>query len=199
LDEAREKAALTPEGRRLGRLINAARGKVTISAAGEMFLAGAAIVPSTKSLYRRAYSVASQTLPSPEEVTTKQARELIQSVAKDKASSTIGNYRAGLRQLWSYLGLDPSIWSGFRVDAGKKVERRDIWLDDEVQKLLAKAMPKLRHAILIAAFTGSREIEIEHMTYDPREDHITFPCRRRRLASASSPALRQSAAWSSIG
>ena len=82
LDEAREKAALTPEGQRLGKLINAAQGKLTISAVGEVFLASAAILPSTKSLYRRAYAVASQTLPSPEEVTKKHAREMIQAVAK---------------------------------------------------------------------------------------------------------------------
>jgi integrase len=176
LDEARERAALTPEGRRLGRLINAAQGKMTISAAGETFLAGAAIGTSTKSLYRRAYTVATEAnLPSPEEVTKRQAREFIQGIAKDKAAATIGNYRAGLRQLWSYLGLDPGIWSGFRVDAGKKTEKRDIWTDNEVQSLLVRAVPKLRHAILIAAFTGSREIEIENMTYDPRDDLITFP------------------------
>ena len=175
LDEAREKAALTPEGQRLGKLINAAQGKLTISAVGEVFLASAAILPSTKSLYRRAYAVASQTLPSPEEVTKKHAREMIQAVAKDKTSSTIGNYRAALRQLWSYLGLDPDIWSGFRADAGKKTEKRDIWTDEEVQRLLARSVPKLRHAILIAAFTGSREIEIEHLKCEPRDDHIIFP------------------------
>jgi integrase len=176
LDEARERAVLTREGRRLGRLINAAQGKMTISAAGETFLTGAAIGASTKSLYRRAYTVATAAnLPSPEGVTKRQAREFIQGVARDKAAATIGNYRAGLRQLWSYLGLDPGIWSGFRVDAGKKTEKRDIWTDDEVQKLLHHAVPKLRQAILIAAFTGSREIEIENMTYDHRDDLITFP------------------------
>jgi integrase len=100
---------------------------------------------------------------------------MIQAVARDKTASTIGNYRAALRQLWSYLGLDPSIWSGFRADAGKKTEKRDIWTDEEVQRLLARSVPKLRHAILIAAFTGSREIEIEHLKYEPRHDHIIFP------------------------
>jgi integrase len=176
LEEARDRAAVTPEGRRLGQLINAACGKIPISVAGEAFLTGAAIGTSTKRLYRRAYTVATEAdLPSPEEVTKRQAREFIQGIAKDKAAATIGNYRAGLRQLWSYLGLDPGIWSGFRVDAGKKTKKRDIWTDDDVQKLLAQAVPKLRQAILIAAFTGSREIEIENMTYDPRDDLITFP------------------------
>ena len=44
-----------------------------------------------------------------------------------------------------------------------------------VQALLARSVPKLRHAILIPAFTGSREIEIEHLRYEPRDDHIIFP------------------------
>jgi integrase len=101
--------------------------------------------------------------------------QLIQAVAKDKAASTIGNYRAALRALWSHLGLDPGIWSGFRVDAGRKTDRRDIWTDEEVQRLLARSTRKLRQAILIAAYTGSREIEIANMKYAPRDDHIIFP------------------------
>ena len=175
LEEARDFVGATPQGKRLARLINAARGNISLAAAGEKFLEQATLSLETKRLYRGVYAVANGRLAHPKQVTRQRAREFIQGLARDASSSKVENYRAALRALWDHLGLDKTIWSGFRVDAGKASIQRDIWTEEEMEKLLRAASPKLRLAILIAAHIGAREGEIATMVYDAEQDFIVFP------------------------
>ena len=120
LTEARELVAATPEGKRLARLLNAAQGNVSLATAGEKFLDQARLSLGAKRLYRGVYAVATDRFLHPTNVTKQQAREFIQELARDASHSKIVNYRAALRGLWDYLGLDKTIWSGFRADPGRE-------------------------------------------------------------------------------
>ncbi len=175
LGEARGLVAATPEGKRLVRLGNAARGVVSITLAGESFLEQAALSLGTKRLYRGVYRRCSDHLPHPQQVGERQAREFIQRLARVSTASKVGNYRAALRALWDHLGLAKAMWSGFRIDAGKAAIRRDVWTEEETVQLLEGSSRKLRLAILIAAHTGAREGEIATMVYDAELDFISFP------------------------
>lgn len=175
LAEAKELLGDTAEGKRLARLINAAQGNISLAAAGEKFLEQARLSLGTKRLYRGVYVVANARFSHPKRVPRQQAREFIQELARDASHSKVVNYRAALRGLWDHLGLDKTIWSGFRVDAGKDAIQRDIWTEEEMEQLLRAASPKLRFAILIAAHTGAREEEIATLVYDAEQDFIVFP------------------------
>ena len=175
LVEAKELLGETPEGKRLARLINAAQGNISLAAAGEKFLDQARLSLGAKRLYRGVYAVANDRFLHPKHVTKQQAREFIQEMARDASLSKIVNYRAALRALWDHLGLDKTIWSGFRVDAGREAIERDIWTDEEIGKLLRASSPKLRLATLIAALVGARQQEIATMVYDAEQDIIVFP------------------------
>lgn len=164
-----------PEGKLISRRLQQAQGIVSISEAGEKFLDGTSLSKSTIMVYRGVYKFASESLPTPTLVTKEQARTFIQAQARRLSASTVSNRRTALRALWSHLGLEESIWSGFRVDAAVKKLHRDIWTDAEVQLLASEAStPMLNQAILIGAYTGAREDEIRSLEYDSSFDTIIF-------------------------
>ena len=75
LDEARDLVSATPAGKRILRLINAARGKVSITLAGESFLEQATLSLGTKRLYRGVYRYCKDHLPHPQQVKRSGKRE----------------------------------------------------------------------------------------------------------------------------
>lgn len=174
LVEARERVFATPTGAAIGQQIRRAQGLVSVEEAGEKFLAIANMRDTTKSGYKYLYRTASQSLASPAQVTKNEAREFLQGYARDHTKSSSSNMRLALKALWDHLGLDSSIWLGFRIDPGKAKQSRDKWEDEEFKLLMEHANPSQKLVIQIAAYTGARSDEIKNLSYDEAKDLITI-------------------------
>ncbi|TRO95451.1 tyrosine-type recombinase/integrase [Glycocaulis profundi] len=181
----------TSKGRRLKAALDAAKGEASLTVTGEHWLSASSLSEGTKREYRRAFRVADGELPAPPHVTPEQARLFIQELAETGGKGGLGlsassmeNYRGALSGLWGYLGLDPSIWRGFRVEyGGQKKTVRDTWSVEEVKALLAGAdarfgreasRRKCKDAVLIALHTGARAKEVAGLSYDASRDWLVI-------------------------
>ena len=165
----------TVEGRGLDLRISAALGTIPISVAADRWLARTNLAPGTMREYRRYLRMAEEALPPINEITRDHAREYLQGIGQEMSRSAVNNARAALRGLWAHLGRDETIWAGFRIDVRKKSTQRNIYSDEDVQRLLAAAKSeRLRFAILIALHTGARAKEISGLQYDETNDWLVI-------------------------
>ncbi|MDG1418679.1 MAG: tyrosine-type recombinase/integrase [Maricaulis sp.] len=163
----------TNEGRDLRDRLAAATGSISIKVAGEAWLAVANVTEGTKTEYRRFLNRASEVLPIVDRVTPTLARKFIQGEAKKRSRKSIANQQTALCGLWSHEGLDPSIWKRFRVDVGVAKLNRDIWTEDDLKLLFAKCKSvRLKRAMIIALYTGTRAMEVAGLRYDEERDLI---------------------------
>lgn len=178
----------TRDGARLRDQLEALRGNIPISLAGERWLAKVDLTEGTKREYRRFFKTAQERLPPSAQVTRTDARMFAQWLAEEGGADgsgfsrkTVNNHLSALSRLWGHIGLDKAIWKGIDFEPAKAPVKRNIWtlqetilLLDAAEALPGKAGDRMPRLIRIALHTGARAKEIAGMEYDPENDWLVI-------------------------
>lgn len=194
LDRVRRRfAEETDEGRTLDRRLSASVGDPSFVVAGETWLSNSNLSVRTQREYRRYIELADAEFPSVDRVDPVRAREWVQAFARRYSMKSVINLRNALCGLWGHLGKDPSVWRGFRVEAGVSAVLRQVWTIDEIRQLFEAAANlssvvnsrRLRLAMMIALYTGARAREVAGLEYQDEDGLILIP---EEVTKGSAPA-----------
>jgi integrase len=175
------------EGRASAEFYAIASGEsISTADATDEFLRRANLKPSTKALYSKMLKQLGAEFVVLQEMTQPRLRVFLQRYAEARTRKAVKNLMAAGRSLLSFHGLDPDVFSGHRIDAGKDALRKEVWSDDEVVRLISapEASQWLRDAIIVAAYGGLRRQEVCGLVYDETKDQIVV--RKEKAKTASS-------------
>lgn len=157
-----------------------------MTVAAEEFLARANLKPSTKSLYGKVLKQVAGEFQTLDDISRSLVRQFLQTYSQDRTAKAVRNLIAAARSMLAFHGVDPGVFSGHRIDAGRATRIKGVWTDEEAFRLAhAKDSPQwLSDCIAVALHSGLRRQEICGLIYDAETDQLVVEASRAKTANS---------------